>query len=250
MYISLWLLLPFIVHAIRSLPEQSPILSTAADLSVDEKETLLLTFDDLAPSHGISQLPSPYPNQSSPLSLQFHGFSVFRPDHPDLSHLISIHDLNCAVSKPYAVLGSRYRSSTTSYQPSNDVSKQAVSHGKENSVLELPSFELFSPDKDDSFELRSLTIKPMDFPAGAETIIFLRGTKSRSVLQERHVDFNISFPAGYHLPLQLDMETVSAREAWTNLDKVEIWADYGRDDQSGYKGLDWEFCIDDVVFRI
>lgn len=247
MYFYIWFGLPFITHAKQIILEQQPSIALEDyAYSPDGHGSITLTFDNLPePPNGLSPLPVPYPNETSPIHLQFKGFSLFRPDHPALSHLISENDLNCAVSSPHAVLGSRYQASPL--LPSNN-----STDSEEENELKTASFELTSSSDDGgastaktSFELRSMSIKPMDFPSGAETRLFFLGYKSGGT-SAAEVAFNISFPAGYHLPLHLDMEEASGEKAWTDLRKVEIWADYGRDDDSGYEGLDWEFCIDDL----
>ena len=251
MHFYVWFGLISITHAKQVILGQQPhrALEDYSYVS-DDHQSLTLTFDELPePPNGLSILPGPYPDRSSPFHLQFNGFSLFRPDHPALSHLISENDLNCAISSPHAVLGSRYQARPLT------PSKGGIGNEKENE-LKIASFEIASSSDDEgastaktSFELRSMSIKPMDFPSGAETIIFFRGYKSRATFRGE-VTFNISFPAGYHLPLHLDMGKAAAEKAWTDLRKVEIWADYGRDDKSVYKGLDWEFCIDDLSLGV
>ena len=250
MYFYIWYGLLFFTHAKQIvLEQQSSVALEDYPYSAGGHESVTLTFDDLPdPPNGLSSLPVPYPDETYPIHLKFKGFSLFRPDHPALSHLISENDLNCAVSSPHAVLGSRYQASPL-LPSTNGID------GEENE-LKIASFELASSSDDGgasttktSFELRSLSIKPMDFPSGAETRLFFHGYKSAATstaTSAAEVAFNISFPAGYHLPLHLDMEETSNGKSWTDLGKVEIWADYGRDDNSGYEGLDWEFCIDDL----
>ena len=53
------------------------------------------------------------------------------------------------------------------------------------------------------------------------------------------LDWEVEFPAGYHLPFKVEMERHS-REVWELLERVEMWAAYGQG------GLDWEFCVDDL----
>ena len=85
------------------------------------------------------------------------------------------------------------------------------------------------------FTLHSFYIKPMDAPPPGTTIWVKGFTKKRGDPLVWHVDF----PSGYHLPFQVKMEEYSG-EAWDNIQKVEIAADFG------YDSLDWEFCMDNL----
>ena len=56
------------------------------------------------------------------------------------------------------------------------------------------------------------------------------------------MEWDVDFITGYHLPLLVKVQQYTG-EAWSQLHKVEIWADFGDD------ALDWEFCIDDLEVR-
>ncbi len=85
------------------------------------------------------------------------------------------------------------------------------------------------------FTLKSFYIKPMDAPAPGTTVSVKGYTKAPREPYIWHVDF----PIGFHLPFLVKMEEYSD-EAWKEVYKVEIVADFGYDD------LDWEFCVDDI----
>ncbi|KAL9628234.1 MAG: hypothetical protein Q9164_007352 [Protoblastenia rupestris] len=171
-------------------------------------------FDDLSlPKTGLTSLPKPYHN------LTFISYSVFDPHSPSLAHLISPYDLNCAVSAPNALLGSRTSENGTA-----------------------ASFEIASDTPVDksglwqSFTLHSLKVKPMAAPEPGTNLV-IRGYRNGT---EYDVAWNVWFPSGYHEPLEVRIQEFSEMK-WETLRKVEIFADFG------YDRLDWEFCIDDLV---
>ena len=85
------------------------------------------------------------------------------------------------------------------------------------------------------FSLRSFHVKPMDAPPPGTTISLKGYSHARAVPFTWHVDFI----SEYHLPFLVKLQEFS-RQAWNELYKVEVFADFGEDK------LDWEFCIDDL----
>ena len=132
--------------------------------------------------------------------------------------LISEHDLNCAISSPNALLGSR---------PCEDCDGAFVQIANETAMNEAGLYPFFS--------LRSFSVKPMDAPDPGTTIR-VRGFRKGF---EKPLEWNVEFPSGYHLPLLVKMEKFS-KENWKEIYKFEIVADFG------YDALDWEYCIDDL----
>lgn len=85
------------------------------------------------------------------------------------------------------------------------------------------------------FTLHSFSIKPMDAPPPG-TWIFVKGY---SHARNGPYQWQVFFPAGYHLPFAVKMAEFSG-ETWSELYGVEILADFG------VQALDWEFCMDDL----
>jgi len=165
----------------------------------------------VATKNGFANVPSPY------FYLNFFLFSIFNPRDPALSRFITENDLNCAVSSPNALLGSRVggRDLPASFgiaDASSMVADGLQAH----------------------FTLLSFYIKPMDAPPPGVSI-YVRGYSHLQKPVEWHVDF----PSGYHLPLLVNMAKFS-HLSWDHLHRVEIWARFGED------ALDWEFCLDDL----
>ena len=88
------------------------------------------------------------------------------------------------------------------------------------------------------FTLRSLTIKPMEAPPPMTTI----SVKGSSFAHNKTFEWQVDFPAGYHLPFLVKLQEYS-RETWDKLHGVEIVADFGE------QALDWEFCLDDLEIQ-
>jgi len=187
----------------------------------------MVQFDDMDTSTGWGVFSGPY------RGLVFEGFYPFKPSHPKFEGLISGFDLNCAVSKPNALHGSRYNfeSGVRSMDGYDEPTK-------------LPS--ITPKDKGSSFNLYSFRVKPLNFPINSVTFN-LRGTRAvESASQtddEKSSDltWSVDFPVGYH-----DVLNVSIREythyEWHNLSRVALWADFNNADTT----MDWEFCIDDL----
>ena len=146
---------------------------------------------------------------------------MFKPKDPALKHLISTHDLNCAVSSPNAILGSR------------------PSEGAEGAIFRIANATAMREEGlHPYFTLHSFYIKPMDAPKPGTTIYI----KGYSVKRQNPLVWHVDFPSGYHLPFFVKMQEYSGEE-WKHMYKVEIVADFG------YDSLDWEFCIDDLQIQ-
>ncbi len=141
---------------------------------------------------------------------------AFTPSHPDLKGIISANDLNCAVSRPNALYGSKV--------------------AKMN-----PSVEIYNSTK--TFALKSLRIKPLDFPLGSVTIN-LSGRPSNT--SQDLLKWSVDFPTGYHDVLDVRLHEFS-KVAWTGLTRFEIWAEFRYND---VVMDDWEFCIDDLEVEV
>ena len=132
--------------------------------------------------------------------------------------LISEHDLNCAVSPPNALLGSR---------PCENCNGAYFEIANAAAMKEAGLHPYFT--------LHALYIKPMDAPEPGTTI-YVTGYGKDS---EKPLKWSVNFPSGYHLPFFVKMKEFSGKE-WKEIYKIEIVADFG------YDALDWEFCMDDL----
>ncbi|KAI9803077.1 MAG: hypothetical protein M1833_001147 [Piccolia ochrophora] len=183
--------------------------------NLETRNDTVIAFDEITTSKGLANISSPYHH------LVFSsGFSIIAPNDKALDDTISPNDRNCAVSRPNALIGSRYH-------PGNESDESA------------PFLKIHSTENDELspyFDLLSFYIKPLDAPEPG-TSIYLHGY---SVAQDRpNPDWSVSFPAGYHEPLLVTAEMLG--HGWDKLEKVAIWAIYGKEDD-----LDWEFCVDDL----
>ncbi len=169
-------------------------------------------FDDVSTQSGLANVPSPYHH------LNFYFYSVFKPDDPALEGMISERDLNCAVSSPNALVGSRL------YENGHGASFE-IANATAMSQEGLQPY----------FTLQSFYIKPMDAPEPGTTI----NVKGYSKRRKKSLVWHVDFPSGYHLPFLVKMEEYSGEE-WNEIYKIEITADFG------YDALDWEFCIDEL----
>ena len=191
------------------------IASSGESRTAAANETLI-TFDDIKLNAGIGDVPFPYHH------LRFSSYSAFKPHDPVFKGVISEHDLNCATSFPNALLGSR---------PSENAGGAYFEIANATNMKEQAHLYPY-------FTLSSFFIKPMDAPAPGTTIY----VKGYSKKEEQPLVWHVDFPSGYHLPFQVKLQEYSG-EAWDELYKVEILADFG------YDALDWEFCIDDLVVQ-
>lgn len=186
-----------------------------------------IQFDDIDTSNGWGVFTEPYHD------LIFDGFYPFKPSHPRFEGLISAYDLNCAVSKPNALHGSRYNI---------DSNVRSVDDGKE--PTKLPSIRI--RNKDASFDLYSFRVKPLNFPINSVTL-HLRGIRAAGSTSQYPGDmmsdliWSVDFPAGYHEVLNVSVREFTRRD-WHNLSQIELWADFNNADST----MDWEFCIDDL----
>ena len=159
-------------------------------------------------------MPSPYRH------LSFSSYSVLTPRDPALDGIISEQDLNCAISSPNALIGSRPREHA------------------EGAYFDIANAtSMVQEGLQPYFTLKSFYIKPMDAPAPGTKV----SVKGYTALKEPYI-WHVDFPSGYHLPFLVKVEEYSGRE-WTEVYKVEIVADFG------YHDLDWEFCIDDLELQ-
>ena len=153
--------------------------------------------------------------------LSFSSYSVLTPRDPKLEGMISENDLNCAVSTPNALIGSR------------------PMENADGAYFYIANATLMTEEGlQPYFTLKSFDIKPMDAPAPGTTVAVKGYTKA---LKKPYV-WQVDFPSGYHLPFLVKFEEYSG-EAWEEIYKVEIIADFG------YDNLDWEFCIDNIELQ-
>ena len=135
---------------------------------------------------------------------------------------ITERDLNCAVSPPNALIGSRYTSETA-----QSTRGAYFEVGNTSSMIEDGLYPYFA--------LQSFNVKPMDAP---DAVISVNVTGYSST-QADPFNWHVNFPAGFHEPFLVKVQEYSGRK-WSQLYGVEITAQYGED------SLDWEFCIDDL----
>lgn len=185
-------------------------------------------FDGLPTNSGLGPLPLIYNH------LSFASYSILTPHDPALNGWISPNDLNCAVSAPNALLGSRPGggNSFSRYPDKNSTHVPSGAYffvGNATSMLEAGLQPYFT--------LLSFNLKPMDAPLPG-TSISVRGY-SHTRDDNNPFQWQVYFPAGYHLPFLVKMAEYSG-EVWSELHGVEILADFGE------QALDWEFCIDDL----
>ena len=164
-------------------------------------------------------MPSPYHH------LSFSSFNVLRPRDPSLDGKITDRDLNCAVSPPNALIGSRYTS---------DLIK-----GANGAYFEIANVSaMINAGLYPYFTLERFNIKPMDAPPAVITV-YVRGF---SHARDDAYHWHVPFPIGFHEPFLVKMQEYSSEE-WNQIYRVEITAEYGED------ALDWEFCVDDLELQ-
>ena len=170
---------------------------------------MCLQFDDIKTVEGWGNIPSNYSH------LEFNGLLAMKPADPGLEGLISESDLNCAVSSPNAIYGTRYN----------------------HDPPVVPKVRLAKSSNFSSFALSSLKIKPLDMPPFSYTRLTLRGGRA----QMHPLEWSVDFPTGFH-----DMFTVKIQEfsgeTWSGLESLQITADF----VNGGYNMDWEFCFDDL----
>lgn len=178
---------------------------------LDANELLLIPtqFDDINTIEGWGDIPRNYSD------LAFDGFLALQPDAPALEDLISEHDLNCAVSAPNAVYGTRSNRAPPAI-PEISLAKESV----------------FS-----SFALSFIKIKPLEMPPFGYSKLTLRGFRD----EKPPLEWRVDFPFGYHDMFKVDIEEFSGTK-WSGLRRLQITADFVNADTY----MDWEFCFDDL----
>lgn len=188
-------------------------------MSNRRRRLLTQQFDDIRTNKAWGDIPSNYK------LLHFAGFYAFKPNDSALEDLISLEDLNCAVSAPNALYGTRQNLQLL--QRSNRGSS-------ESSLPTITLYESASAPK--SFQLHSVKVKPLSMPLGHAKLV-LNGTKINGDV----VVWSVDFPAGYNEMFEVNIARFS-NESWTDLRSLSIFADFH------YSGIveDWEFCLDDL----
>jgi len=176
------------------------------------QKTNILDFDDVETPDGFGNLTPSYSG------FVFDGFYAFEPSHPRLDGVISSFDLNCAVSKPNALYGTR-----------DNFGPGARTRDRR------PSIHL-GGGTNNTFTVQALKIKPLNMPLGFVTVT-LQGFRQPDGL----LTWSVDFPAGFHDVLDVHLEEFSQRR-WDGLERLEIWADFHYNDVT----MDWEFCLDDL----
>lgn len=170
----------------------------------------------MSTNKGLGKIPSPYQH------LSFSSYNVLAPRDPAWKDKIAESDLNCAVSAPNALIGSRYTGAFHSLS------------APEGAYFEVANTS--SPaDGLSHFTLLSLQIKPLAAPESGTTVTI----KGYSHAHEDPLTWTVYFDSGYTEPLLIKIREFS-KQQWDHLYGVEILADYGEDK------LDWEFCLDDL----
>lgn len=183
---------------------------------------LFLQFDDISTKKGLGNVPSPY------FHLSFSRYNVFTPRDPAWEGKIAEDDLNCAVSAPNSLIGSRYQSDALTR-----------SNVPEGAYFEIANASSLTEDGlYPYFTLLSFNIKPLAAPSSG-TWITVNGY---SHARQDTLTWKVYFASDYHVPLLVKIQEFS-KEEWNRLYGVEILADYGED------ALDWEFCLDDLQLQ-
>lgn len=162
---------------------------------------------------------------------------MLTPHDPNLKDRISSHDLNCAVSSPNALIGSRVSSNTRRLDDDDDRESE-IREGAYFSVANAS--DMLHAGLRPYFTLVSFNLKPLDAPSPGTSIMVKGYSHARS--DSDPFEWHVDFPAGFHLPFLVKMQEHS-NDAWDQLYGVEILADFGE------QRLDWEFCIDDLEVR-
>lgn len=180
---------------------------------------------------GIGKVPSPYHH------LSFSRYNILTPRDPALEGFIVPSDLNCAVSAPNALIGSRYTSDVAEkIAKSRKVKGVQSVKEPEGAYFEIASASaLIAEGLHPYFTLRKLYIKPLAAPSSGTTVTI----KGYSLARKDPLSWDIYFASDYQDPFEVKIQEFSKQE-WDRLYGVEILADYGEDK------LDWEFCLDDL----
>lgn len=183
---------------------------------------------------GIGKVPSPY------LHLSFSRYNILTPRDPALEGFIVPSDLNCAVSAPNALIGSRYLSDAgEKVAKSRKVKGVKGVEEPEGAYFEIASASaLIAEGLHPYFTLRKLYIKPLAAPSSGTNVTI----KGYSLARKDPLSWVIYFASDYQEPFEVKIQEYS-KQAWDQLYGVEILADYGEDK------LDWEFCLDDLEIQ-
>lgn len=201
---------------------QGSLCSVLRKPEFTSKNSTVLNFDDVPTVKGLGHVPSPY------FHLSFSNYNVLFPRDPALKDKITDDDLNCAVSAPNALIGSRSQLDTM--RTSNVPQGAYFEVANASSLTEDGLFPYFT--------LLSFTIKPVSaLPPG--TLITVKGY---SHARQGTLTWTVYFESDIRTPLLVKIEEFS-KEDWNQLYGVEIVADYGED------ALDWEFCLDDLELQ-
>ena len=160
--------------------------------------------------------------------MSFSNYNVLKPRDPSLEGKITENDLNCAVSSPNALIGSKYTTDRVDQLETTLGAYFKVANA--SALLE----EGLSP----YFALISFYVKALDSPPG-NTSITVNGYIHGS---DDVLSWHVEFPSEYHLPFLVQIQKYSGK-SWDHLEGVEILANYGED------ALDWEFCLDDLELQ-
>lgn len=185
----------------------------------------------MSTTKGIGKVPSPY------LYLSFSRYNILTPGDPALEGFIVPSDLNCAVSAPNALIGSRYTSGAAEkIAKSRNVKGVQSVQEPEGAYFEIANAStLIAEGLHPHFTLRKLYIKPLAAPSSGTTVTIRGYSRAR----KDPLSWDIYFASDYHEPFEVNIQEYSKQE-WSQLYGVEILADYGEDK------LDWEFCLDDL----
>lgn len=185
----------------------------------------------MSTTKGIGKVPSPY------VHLSFSRYNILTPGDPALEGFIVPSDLNCAVSAPNALIGSRYSSGAAeTIARSRKLRDVQRSEEPEGAYFEIANASaLLAEGLHPYFTLRKLYLKPLAAPSSGTTVT-IRGY---SYIHKDPLTWSVYFISGYHEPFEVKIQEYSKQE-WSQLYGVEILADYGEDE------LDWEFCLDDL----
>lgn len=185
----------------------------------------------MSTTKGIGKVPSPY------LHLSFSRYNILTPGDPALEGFIVPSDLNCAVSAPNALIGSRYTSGAAeTIARSKKLRGIQTLEEPEGAYFEIANASaLIAEGLHPYFTLRKFFIKPLAAPSSSTNVII----KGYSHTHKDPLTWDVKFESDYHEPFEVKIQEYSKQE-WSQLYGVEILADYGEDK------LDWEFCLDDL----
>ncbi|EXJ77208.1 hypothetical protein A1O3_10366 [Capronia epimyces CBS 606.96] len=197
-----------------------------------EELRTLWQFDHIKTPDGFGTIPTPYH------AFVFNGFYAFDPSHPLLEGIISLEDLNCAVSQPNALYGTRDNfKSILSGRPASGT-------GTGTDTDRKPSIQ--PSNSTHTFTIHRLKLKPLNMPLGSATV-YLQGSRRSSKVRDADevLNWSVDFPAGFHDVLDVRVREFSGK-TWDRLEVLYVWADFHYNEVI----LDWEFCLDDMEVEI